>query len=319
MSGAAMSYALSHSTKRRLSAGKFYPLGATLTHEGVNFALYSAHAHEVFLLLFDRADGEPTDIIRMENRDRNVWHCLVHGVKGGQLYGYKVRGPFDPWNGLRFNENKLLIDPYAKALSHEVINTDNLLLAYDINSPEKDVTYDARDNTRIVPKCVVIDDTFDWKSDAAPDIPFERLVVYETHLKGFTAHASSKAKHAGTYLGFMEKIPYLKELGVNAVELLPVHSYVVEDFLRERKLTNYWGYNTVAFFAPHLTYGSRSHPGAEVQEFKTLVRELHRNGIEVILDVVYNHTAEGNEMGPTLSLKGIDNPTYYCLSGGAIT
>ncbi len=310
-----MAAPLSHNTKRKLSPGKFYPLGATLRDDGVNFALFSQDAREVFLLLFDGPDGDPTDIIKLENRDRFIWHVHVHGVTEGQLYGYKVRGEFNPGWGFRFNENKLLLDPYAKALSGKCRNDDNLLLAYDPHSPGKDLTMDARDSSRVMAKSIVVSDDFDWQGDLPPDIPLDNLIIYEVHTKGFTAHASSRVKNPGTYLGFIEKIPYLKELGINAVELLPVHEYYVEDFLLHRGLTNYWGYNTVGFFAPESSYGTGASPGCQVREFKTLVRELHRAGIEVILDVVYNHTAEGNEMGPTISFKGIDNRNYYILTG----
>jgi glycogen operon protein len=269
----------------------------------------------VFLLLFDDPAGEPTDIIRLEERTRFVWHAFIPGIKAGQLYAYKVRGDFNPAWGMRFNESKLLIDPYAKALTGKARNQDNLLLAYDASSPARDLSLDTRDNTRLVPKSIVCDDDFDWQGDAPPGIPLENLFIYEVHLKGFTAHPSSGVKHAGTYLGFIEKIPHLKALGVNAVELLPIHESYVEDFLYERGLTNYWGYNTIGFFAPESSCRAGSRPGCQVEEFKTLVRELHRAGIEVILDVVYNHTGEGGELGPTLSLRGIDNPSYYELTG----
>jgi isoamylase len=310
-----MAAPLSHNTKRKLSPGTFYPLGATLREDGTNFALFSQDAGEVFLLLFDRPDGDPTDIIKLENRDRFIWHVHVHGVREGQLYGYKVKGEFNPAWGYRFNENKLLLDPYAKAVSGKCRNDDNLLLAYDPGAQGKDLTMDARDSSRIMPKAVVVGDGFDWQGDRHPDIPLDNLIIYEVHAKGFTAHTSSRVKNPGTYLGFIEKIPYLKELGVNAVELLPVHEYYVEDFLTQKGLTNYWGYNTIGFFAPESSYGTCTAPGCQVREFKTLVRELHRSGIEVILDVVYNHTAEGNELGPTISFKGIDNRNYYILTG----
>ena len=300
-------------TRYRTRPGQGYPIGATAGAEGVNFAVYSRHAEAVFLLLFDDPAGEPTDIVRLEERTRHVWHVFVEGVRPGQLYAYKADGPFRPAEGLRFNPNKVLLDPYAKAVSGKFRNRDNLLLAYDPSSPEQDLSRDNRGNFALVPKGIVVDDAFDWQGDAPPAIPFERLLVYEVHVKGFTAHASSGVRFPGTYLGFIEKIPHLQELGVNAVELLPVHEYVVDDFLNRRGLTNYWGYNSIGFFAPESGYAAR--PGEQVKEFKTLVRALHRAGIEVILDVVYNHTGEGNEMGPTLSLKGLDNPSYYALTG----
>ncbi len=312
-----MAHPLRHRTSRQVSPGKYFPLGATLTDKGVNFAIFSEHAGEVFLLLFDAPDGEPTDMIRLANRTKYIWHTFVPGLKAGQLYGYKLRGEFNPEKGFRFNENKLLIDPYSKALTGKFRNPDNLLLGYQPNSPLKDLSGDERDNTSVVPKCIIVDDRFDWQGDTAPDIPFEDLVIYEVHLKGFTAHPSSGVKAPGTYPGFAEKIPYLKDLGINAVEFLPLQEFYVEDFLLEKGLTNYWGYNTIGFFAPESSYGTKSFPGCQVKEFKALVRDLHRAGMEVILDVVYNHSAEGNELGPSLCFKGIDNPTYYSLTGAS--
>ncbi|MDD5762596.1 MAG: glycogen debranching protein GlgX, partial [bacterium] len=312
-----MTHDPAHRTNRKLSPGWHSPLGATPGLGGVNFSLYSSTAEEVWLLLFDRPDGDPTDIIRVRDRDRFAWHVFVHGAAAGQFYGYKVRGPFDPARGLRFNDRKLLIDPYARALTGKIVNGENLLLAYDPGDPARDLSLDRRENQAVVPKGIVVDDRFDWMGDAPPSIPFERTVIYETHLKGFTAHPSSKVAHPGTYLGFVEKIPHLRSLGVNAVELLPVQEFYIDDFLRAKGLTNYWGYNTAAFFAPESSFGTGRRPGCQVEEFKTLVRELHRAGIEVILDVVYNHTGEGNELGPTFSFKGIDNPSYYVLTGGA--
>jgi glycogen operon protein len=300
---------------RRVFPGRPFPLGATLGPDGVNFALYSRTASAVFLLLFDDPAGPPTDVIQLEERTRFVWHAFVPGLKSGQLYAYRVRGDFNPAWGMRFNESKLLIDPYAKALTGKARNQDNLLLAYDPSSPAGDLSRDTRDNQHLVPKSIVCDDAFDWRGDTPPEIPLERLFIYEAHLKGFTAHASSGVTQPGTYLGFIGKIPYLRTLGVNAVELLPIQEFYVEDFLRERGLTNYWGYNTLGFFAPESSYRAGIRPGCQVEEFKTLVRELHRAGIEVILDVVYNHTGEGNELGPTLSFRGIDNRSYYELTG----
>ena len=310
-----MAYELRHNTDKKLSKGFFYPLGASLYAGGVNFAIYSRNAGEVYLLLFDKPDGDPTDVIQLQNRTKFIWHVFVGGLKAGQLYGYKIKGDFNPAQGMRFNENKLLMDPCAKALTGKFINRDNLLLAYDANSPNKDMSFDSRDNTIIVPKSIVIDDSFDWQGDAPSHIPLEQLIIYETHLKGFTAHPSSGVKAPGTYLGFIEKIPHLKELGINAVELLPVHEFYVDDFLIDKKLTNYWGYNTIGFFAPESSYSSGQCPGCQVAEFKTLARELHKAGIEVILDVVFNHTGEGNELGPTICFKGTDNTSYYILNG----
>ncbi|MBI5883875.1 MAG: glycogen debranching protein GlgX [Elusimicrobia bacterium] len=299
----------------KTSAGRFHPLGATLDPEGVNFALYSKNAEGVELALFDTPDGSPSEVIRVENRTRYVWHVFVHGAKAGQLYGWRVHGPFQPERGLRFNSAKLLMDPYAKALTGKFRNTRNCLLSYDPASPARDCSLDDKDNCRLVPKSIVVDDSFDWQGVGRPETPLERLIIYEVHLKGFTANPNSGVKRPGTYLGFIEKIPHLKKLGVNAVEFLPLHEFYVEDHLAEKGLTNYWGYNTAGFFAPESSYAAARAPGAQVAEFKTLVRELHRAGIEVVLDVVYNHTGEGSELGPTFSLRGIDNPSYYSLTG----
>jgi isoamylase len=311
----AAGWRLEHRTAKTVEKGDPFPLGATPVADGVNFALYSKHATEVFLLLFDTPDGEPTDIIQLRNREKFIWHARVRGLSAGQLYGYKVRGEYRPEWGLRFNESKLLLDPYAKALTGKFRNTDNLLLAYDARPGAGELYADTRDNTAVVPKGIVIDDAFDWQGVRSPRRGLEELVIYEVHVKGFTAHPSSGAGEPGTYLGFIEKIPHLARLGVNAVELLPVHEYYVDDFLIERGLTNYWGYNSIGFFAPESSYSSRRAPGCQVAEFKTLVRELHRAGIQVILDVVYNHTGEGNEMGPSMSFRGLDNPSYYSLTG----
>ena len=303
-------------TTKRTSPGKQYLLGATVESDGINFAIYSKYAQQVFLLLFDDPHGNPTDIIELEDRTGHVWHTFVHGVTAGQLYGYKVLGDYNPARGLRFNQHKMLLDPYAKAITGEWVNREGLLYGYDPMAHAFDLHKDGRDNTTIVPKSVVIDDRrFDWQGDIVPDIPLGELIIYEVHLKGFTAHPSSGVQEPGTYLGFIEKIPHLKELGVNAVELLPIHQKYTETRLRRKGLTNYWGYSTVGFFAPECTYGSGRYPGCQVEEFKTLVRELHKVGIEVILDVVYNHSGEGDQLGPTLCFRGIDNPTYYRLRG----
>jgi glycogen operon protein len=308
---------LLHRTTKTVTKGRPYPLGATMNNGGVNFAIYSKHATAVFLLLFDTSDGEPTDVIELQHRDKFIWHAWVRGLGAGQLYGYKVRGEYRPEWGLRFNDSKLLLDPYAKAIEGKFRNTENLLLPYDPRPGAGERSIDTRDNTAIVPKGVVIDGAFDWQGVPRPEIGLEQLVIYELHVKGFTAHPSSGVVSPGTYLGFIDKIPYLSALGVNAVELLPVHEYAVDDFLVQRGLTNYWGYNSIGFFAPESSYSSRSASGCQVVEFKTLVRELHRAGIMVILDVVYNHTAEGNQMGPMMCFRGLDNPSYYSLTGPA--
>ncbi|MGB7219362.1 MAG: glycogen debranching protein GlgX [Vicinamibacterales bacterium] len=304
---------LEHRTTKTIERGRPFPLGATLVNGGVNFAVYSKHATDVFLLLFDSAQGQPTDVIRLARRDRFIWHAHVLGVGAGQLYGYKVRGEHRPEWGQRFNDAKLLLDPYARAVTGKFRNTDNLLLAYDLDAG--DLSLDTRDNTTVVPKGIVVDEGFDWQGVRPPDLRLEQLVIYEVHVKGFTAHPSSGARFPGTYLGFIEKIPHLTRLGINAVELLPIHEHYVDDFLVERGLTNYWGYNSIGFFAPESSYSTGRTPGCQVAEFKTLVRELHRAGIAVILDVVYNHSGEGSELGPTISFRGLDNLAYYSLTG----
>jgi glycogen operon protein len=307
---------LKHISDKKISEGSCYPLGATCNSQGINFAIYSKYAEQVFLLLFDSPDSPITDIIEMPKRTKYIWHVHVSGLKPGQLYGYKVKGKYIPEQGLRFNENKLLLDPYAKAITSKFINKHDILFGFQ-NKENKfcDILFDTRDNSTLVPKSIVIDDTFDWSNDVAPNIPIERLIIYEAHLKGFTAHRSSGVKNPGTYLGFIEKIPYLKEIGINAIEFLPIQEFYNEDFTVNKELKNYWGYNTIGFFAPESSYSTGSYIGCQVNEFKTLVKELHKAGIEVIIDVVYNHTGEGNEKGPTICFKGIDNPTYYCLYG----
>jgi isoamylase len=309
--------ALEHRTRKAVSKGRPYPLGATPLADGViNFAVHSRHAAEIFLLLFDSADSDPTDVIRLEHREKFVWHAAVSDVKPGQLYGYKARGEYRPELGLRFNDAKLLIDPYAKALTGKCRNVDNLLLPYDARPAGGEFVLDARDNTAIVPKSIVVNDAaFDWQDDAAPQLALEELFIYEVHAKGFTAHPSAGVSAPGTYLGFIDKIPHLQRLGVNAVELLPVHEFYVDDFLIAKGLTNYWGYNSIGFFAPESSYSTGRTPGCQVDEFKTLVRALHRAGIKVILDVVYNHTGEGNGLGPSVCFRGLDNPSYYSLTG----
>jgi glycogen operon protein len=307
---------LEHHTRKTVAKGRPYPLGATPVPGGVNFAVYSRHASDIFLLLFETEDGNPTDVIRLEWQDKFVWHCEVEGVAAGQLYGYKARGPYQPEWGLRFNDAKLLLDPYARALTGKCRNTSSLLLPYDPRPGAGELVLDTRDNTAVVPKSIVIDDhAFDWQGDTSPDLGLEDLFIYEVHVKGFTAHPSSRVRSPGTYLGFIEKIPHLQRLGVNTVELLPVQEFYVDDFLIERGLTNYWGYNTIGFFAPECSYSTMSSPGCQVTEFKTLVRALHRAGMKVLLDVVYNHSGEGNELGPSLMFRGLDNPSYYSLTG----
>src|SRR5262249_938707 len=255
---------LTHRTTKTVEKGRNFPLGASLVPSGVNFAVYSQHATQVFLLLFDKADEDPTDVIELTDCDKFIWPGLVKGIKAGQLYGYKVRGNYQPEFGLRFNDAKLLLDPYAKAVSGKFRNVDNLLLAYNAEPGGGDRIPDTRDNTKIVPKSIVVDDAFDWQGTTPPDLRLEQLIIYEVHVKGFTAHPSSGVKLPGTYLGFIEKIPHLQWLGINAVELLPVHEYYVDDFLIQKGLTNYWGYNSIGFFAPESSYSSGKAPGCQI-------------------------------------------------------
>lgn len=297
-----------------VTEGQYQPLGATLVKGGVNFALYSKHATSVDLLLFNRPDDLlPVKVIPVVNQTRYVWHCFVPGLKAGQFYVYRVNGPYRPAEGLRFNPNCTLIDPYAKAISSQ-FTPGSFGYGYDLASPESDLSFNNSPTSKAGPKCVVIDNTFNWGKDSPPNIPMQEMVIYEVHVKSFTAHPSARVKHPGTYLGFIEKIPYLKKLGITSVELLPVHHSQDEEFIFNRGLVNYWGYNTLGFFAPDSRFATKSAPGCQVKEFKQLVKALHQARIEVILDVVYNHTCEGNEKGPTFSFKGIDNPTYYQLS-----
>ncbi|MBU4478496.1 MAG: glycogen debranching protein GlgX, partial [Candidatus Omnitrophica bacterium] len=310
-----MKQTLHHHTQRKISSGRAVPLGATPMPSGVNFAVFSAHADEVFLLLFDSDAAAPTDCIKLF-RAKDIWHVFVHSIGPGQLYAYKARGRYAPAKGMRFNEHKLLIDPYAKALTRKYRNDPSgRLYGYNPQSPKKDLVMDTRENMCKVPKCIVVDDAFDWQNEKQPAIPMEKLIIYEVHVKGLTQHRSSGVKNPGTYLGLVEKIPYLKSLGINCVELLPVQEFFIRQALIDNGLSEYWGYNTLAFFAPESSYASGCYPGCQINEFKTMVRQLHKAGIEVILDVVYNHTAEGNELGPTLSFKGLDNTAYYALRG----
>lgn len=293
-----------------------YPLGATWDGEGVNFALFAENATGVELCLFDKRMGETQSAsIPMIERTHHLYHVYIPGLKPGQLYGYRVHGPYDPVNGHRFNPSNLLIDPYAKAIAG-TIQWNDALFGYELGHEAEDLQISKKDSAPFIPKCVVIDDHFDWHDDRAPKIPYHRSIIYETHVKGFTnLHPEIPDDIKGTYaaMGHPVTIDYLKKLGVTAVELLPVHHFVADRHLVEKGLTNYWGYNSIGFFAPDVRYSSSGVEGQQVIEFKSMVKELHKAGIEVILDVVYNHTAEGNHLGPTLSFKGIDNTSYYRL------
>ncbi len=300
----------------RKKKGKPYPLGATWDGRGVNFSLYSEHATGVDLCLFDSAQArKESTVIPLTEPTHHIWHVYLEDLKPGCLYGYRVHGPYEPQKGLRFNPNRLLTDPYAKW----VVRTDKAhdrSFSYPLESEGKDLLMDKRDNAAYAPLCVVVDESFTWGEDRPPAIPMNRTVIYETHVKGLTAkHRKVPSKLRGTFAGLATEpvIEHLKSLGVTAVELLPIHQHFTEPHLHENGLTNYWGYSTLGFFAPDTRFHSGS-LGDPVQEFKSMVRTLHLEGIEVILDVVYNHTAEGNHLGPTLSLRGIDNPVYYRLN-----
>ena len=293
-----------------------YPLGATWMGNGVNFALFSETATSVELCLFDNIDATEENVrIPVTEHTDQVWHVFLPDARPRQLYGFRVGGPYDPEQGLRFNSSKLLLDPYAKAIAGEVSWADEMF-GYVVGDKKEDLTRDFRDDAWGVPKSVVIDPGFDWQGDRKPGVPLHSSVIYEVHVKGFSKLWSEVPEELrGTYaaLGSPAAIDYFKKLGVTAVELLPVHAHIEDKALIDRGLTNYWGYNTIGFFAPHAQYSSSGQFGEQVFEFKTMVRSLHAAGIEVILDVVYNHTAEGNHLGPTLCFRGIDNLAYYRL------
>ena len=295
--------------------GKPFPLGATVYKKGVNFALYSENATGVELCLFNK-DNSPGERIRVTEKTDLIWHVFAEGLQPGQLYGYRVEGPYEPENGHRFNPNKLLLDPYAKAISGTV-EWDDSLFGYQVGNENEDLSFSETDSAPFMPKAVVVDPHFNWEDDCSPSLAYHNTVIYEAHVKGLTKlHPGVPEELRGTYAGIAhpEIISYLKKLGITALELMPVHDFVSDRSLKEKGLSNYWGYNTLGFFAPDARYSSGGNQGEQVAEFKNMVKELHKAGIQVILDVVYNHTAEGNQMGPTLSFKGIDNASYYRLT-----
>jgi isoamylase len=299
----------------RVWPGRPYPLGATWNGAGVNFAIFAEHAHKVELCLFDKVEAkkEKQRILLPEQTDM-VWHGYLPDAEPGQLYGYRVHGPYEPGNGLRFNHHKVLLDPYAKGIGRDV-KWHDALFGYKVG--KDDLSFDGRDNAAYCPLASVIDTAFTWGDDKPPRTPWHKTLIYEAHVKGLTMrHPDVPDDRRGTYAGVASEaiIKHLKSLGVTAIELLPVHYHLNDRHLVEKGLTNYWGYNTLGYFAPHVGYASRQSPRRSVQEFKQMVRTLHAAGIEVILDVVYNHTCEGNEMGPTLSWRGVDNDCYYRLS-----
>lgn len=300
----------------QIRPGSMYPLGASYDGAGVNFALYSQVAQKVELCLFDEHDAETR--IEMTEQNSYVWHNYIPGLQPGQRYGYRVYGPYDPMHGLRCNPNKLLLDPYTKAIEGN-IDGDESLFSYWFKSPDDTSAMNDLDSAAHTMKSAVINPYFDWGNDQHPYISYHDSVIYEAHVRGMTnLNMDVPPDIRGTYAGlaYPSVIEYLKKLGVTAIELMPIHQFVNDSFLQEKGLSNYWGYNTIGFFAPHNAYSSSGERGEQVNEFKSMVKAYHHAGMEVILDVVYNHTAEGNHMGPTLSFKGIDNASYYRLVEG---
>lgn len=304
--------------------GRPWPLGSVVTNAGINFAIFSRHATTVWLLLFD----EPTagtashtfELDSIENRSGDIWHIHLSGLKHGQLYLYQIDGPYDPEQGHRFNRHKPLLDPYARAVTGNFEWDLSQAYGYDPTSPEADLSFSTTTNLAGMPKCIAYgDDGFDWQGDRPLNRPLSETIIYETHIRSLTCHPGAGVEHPGTYMGVVEKIPYFKDLGVTAIELLPIHLFNEWEFERcnpitGERLRNYWGYNTLSFFAPQHIYSHRpSDRGEQVIAFKEMVRALHQAGLEVILDVVFNHTVEGNQTGPTLSFRGIDNAIYYLL------
>jgi isoamylase len=295
--------------------GHPFPLGPAWDGHGTNFSLFSENATRVELCLFDADDRET----RVEQTEREAfnWHCYIPGVGPGQRYGYRVYGEYNPASGHRFNPDKLLIDPYAKAIEGPVAwDVANVLPYVPGPDEDADLHLDDEDDVEAIPKCVVVDPTFNWENDRLPNHPWSETVIYEVHTKGYTKlHPDVREDLRGTYAGLASEpaLAYLQSLGVTAVELLPVHHIIDESFLKDRGLTNYWGYSSIGFLAPHALYAATGTRGEQVLEFKGMVKALHSAGIEVILDVVYNHTAEGNHLGPLLSFKGVDNASYYRL------
>jgi glycogen operon protein len=301
----------------RVWPGRPYPLGATFDGAGVNFALFSEHATKVELCLFNAIeDGKEAERIQLPEQTDQVWHCYLPDAEPGQLYGYRVHGPYEPAKGHRFNPNKIVLDPYTKAIGRDVQWHDELW-GYRIGDAAADLSFDERDSAPYAPLAMVLDTAFTWGDDRPPRTPWHKTLIYELHVKGFTQrHLGVPEERRGTYAGLASEaaLEHIQSLGVTAVELMPVHFFLDDRHLADKKLVNYWGYNTLAFFAPALRYASQQSPRKSVQEFKMMVRSLHAAQIEVILDVVYNHTAEGNQLGPTISFRGVDNASYYRLA-----
>ncbi|MCC6747691.1 MAG: glycogen debranching protein GlgX [Deltaproteobacteria bacterium] len=308
----------------RTSVGRPYPLGATVGPEGINFAIFSQHATAIYVELFTHPDdSRPAATLKLDpqtHRTGDVWHVHVYGLGHGQLYGYRADGPYAPAEeGHRFNVHKLLFDPYARALIGGYDTEHDALYGYDRRSPLGDLSFSSEDSAPYTVKSVAMAPSpFDWEQARPLRLPLEECVFYEVHVKGLSFHPSSGVGHPGSYLGVVEKIPHLVQLGVTSLELLPVHEFNADELARAdpetgRPLRNYWGYSTLGFFSPEQDYAADRQPTAEVDEFRYMVKRLHQAGIEVILDVVFNHTGEGNEWGPTLGFRGLDNAVYYCL------
>jgi len=297
-----------------MSAGRPSPIGATFDGEGVNFAVFSEHAERVELCLFDHDGWIEIARIPLMERDGDVWHIHIAGLTPGTAYGYRVHGPYDPENGHRFNPNKLLLDPYAKRIIGDLAWND-AVMGYSIGAKAADLSYDRRDSARYVPRSVVVDPSFQWGNDSPPEISMSETLIYETHVKGMTAEFPGLRRgERGQFLGMSSEpvLEHLTKLGVTTVQLMPVHAFLDDKFLVDANLSNYWGYQSIGFFAPEPRYMD----AAGIWEFQTMVRRFHAAGIEVILDVVYNHSGEGNHMGPTLSFRGLDNLSYYRLLDG---
>ena len=311
------------SERAEVRTGAPLPLGTQERGGGVNFAIFSRHASRIRLELFDHPeDAVPARVVDLDtarNRTGDVWHVWVKGINAGQLYAYRVDGPYEPSEGHRFNFNRLLLDPFAVAISQLPQWDFASARGYDVSALEQDSALSKQDNAKSMPKCVFVNESFDWDGDQPLRHPWSKTVIYETHVRGFTIHPKSGVDHPGTYRGLMEKIPYLNDLGVTAVELLPVQEFNEMSVTRrnpqtDQPLRNYWGYDPVVFGAPKASFSSSGGLGEQILEFKELVRAFHRAGIEVILDVVFNHTAEGDELGPTLCFRGIDNAIFYTLA-----
>ena len=302
--------------------GKALPLGATVTDGGVNFAVFSRHALEVTLVLFESTETEcPRKEIKLSsksNRTGDIWHCFIPGLEPLTCYLYRAKGPYVPEKGFRYNSNKTLLDPYAKALTDLSVWDSTTCLGYDQYAESRDLSFSYIDDVLTQPRCIVVDDSFDWQGDLPLNYPLRFSVLYEAHVKGLTQHPDSEVSAPGTYRGVIDKIPFFKDLGVTSLEFLPIHEFNENELttlnpLNGEHLVNYWGYSTISFFAPKGSYAHDRSPGGQVREFKEMVRELHKAGLEIILDIVFNHTGEGNEMGPTFSFRGFDNTIYYML------